>query len=60
MGYIHANNISFSYDIRENQLFENLNFQIDKHNKIGLIGKNGCGKTIKQRKFRTKLRGHIK
>lgn len=40
---IEAKNISFSY--QENQVLNNVNFQLYKGDVLSLVGKNGCGKT---------------
>jgi len=41
-----AENLSFSYSGKEeDKLFENLNFTIGRHDRIGIIGKNGKGKS---------------
>lgn len=41
---IKIKNLNYSYDSR-NQIFKNLNVEIDENWKLGLIGKNGAGKT---------------
>ena len=41
---ISIENISFQY-VKQNELFNNLNFQIFKSKKIALIGKSGAGKS---------------
>jgi ATP-binding cassette subfamily F protein 3 len=38
-------NLRYRYEGQTDNLFENINCEIDKHSKIGLIGENGCGKT---------------
>lgn len=40
-----AGNIKFYYEDQVETLFENLFFEINNESKIGLIGRNGCGKT---------------
>jgi len=40
---IELSNISKSFSNKE--LFTNLNFRLNKGNKIGLVGRNGCGKS---------------
>ena len=37
--------ISFKYPNKSNYVFESLNFKIDKHSCIGIIGDNGSGKS---------------
>lgn len=38
-------NVSFKYPGSENQVFENLNFEIDSGKTVALVGVNGAGKT---------------
>lgn len=45
MSLISVNNLSFSYDGSYNNIFENVSFNIDTDWKLGLIGRNGKGKT---------------
>lgn len=45
MGRIIVDNLSFYYDKYYYPVFENVNFQIDTSWKLGLIGRNGRGKT---------------
>ncbi len=45
MGLIDVQNISFSYENNLTPIFENLNLQLDTNWKLGLIGRNGYGKT---------------
>ncbi|KJJ85565.1 glycosyl transferase family 2 [Candidatus Omnitrophus magneticus] len=40
-----VHNLTFSYDAKEPYLINSLNFSVDKHDKICIIGKNGKGKT---------------
>lgn len=40
-----VHDLKFSYDGREPYLIEGLNFIVDRHDKICIIGKNGRGKT---------------
>lgn len=42
---IEGKNLSFRYQITENYILQNVNFTINKHDKIAIIGKSGCGKT---------------
>ena len=43
LGMITINNLSKSYGTRV--LFDNLSFSVGKNEKIGLVGRNGQGKT---------------
>jgi len=45
MGTIQIENVSFKYDSMVNNLFDSLNLKIDESWKLGLIGRNGRGKT---------------
>lgn len=45
MSLISVNNLTFSYDGSYNTIFENVSFSIDTDWKLGLIGRNGKGKT---------------
>lgn len=45
MSKISVNNLSFSYYWNEEKVFENVTFNIDTNWKLGLIGRNGKGKT---------------
>lgn len=45
MSQINVNNLSFYYEGSYDNLFENVTFQIDTDWKLGLIGRNGKGKT---------------
>ena len=45
MGTIQIENVSFKYDQMVDNLFESLNLKIDSSWKLGLIGRNGRGKT---------------
>lgn len=42
---IKTTNLRYRFEGQTDNLFENINCEIDKHSKIGLIGENGCGKT---------------
>lgn len=44
-GIISVNNLTFGYDGSLNNIFENVSFNIDTDWKLGLIGRNGKGKT---------------
>lgn len=45
MSMIRVENLTFSYPSSYDNIFENVNFQIDTSWKLGLIGRNGKGKT---------------
>ena len=45
MALISINNLTFGYDGSYNNIFENVSFNIDTDWKLGLIGRNGKGKT---------------
>ena len=45
MSLISVNNLTFGYDGSYNTIFENVSFKIDSDWKLGLIGRNGKGKT---------------
>ncbi len=45
MSLINVNNLSFAYEGSLNKVFEHVSFQIDTNWKLGLIGRNGKGKT---------------
>lgn len=45
MSLINVNNLTFSYEGSFEKVFENATFQIDTDWKLGLIGRNGKGKT---------------
>ena len=45
MSLISVNNLTFGYDGSINNVFENVSFNIDTDWKLGLIGRNGKGKT---------------
>lgn len=42
---IKLENISFSYTEEKENILENLNFQINKNETVGILGKNGAGKS---------------
>lgn len=42
---IHWKDISFKYENSSKNIFENITLTFNSKSKIGLIGKNGCGKT---------------
>lgn len=45
MSLINIQNLTFSYDSSDKKIFDNVSFQIDTDWKIGLVGRNGRGKT---------------
>lgn len=45
MSLISVNNLTFGYNGSSNNVFENVSFNIDTDWKLGLIGRNGKGKT---------------
>ena len=45
MSMIQVTNLTFAYEGSYDTIFENLSFQIDTTWKLGLIGRNGRGKT---------------
>lgn len=45
MSLISVNNLTFGYDGSYNNVFEDISFNIDTDWKLGLIGRNGKGKT---------------
>lgn len=45
MSMIKIENLTFSYPTGYDNIFENVNFQIDTDWKLGFVGRNGRGKT---------------
>ena len=45
MSLINISNLTFAYEGSYDNIFENVSFQIDSDWKLGLIGRNGRGKT---------------
>ena len=45
MAMIKVRNLTFSYDGGTTDVFSNVNFTIDTSWKLGLVGRNGRGKT---------------
>ena len=45
MSMIKIENLTFSYPTSYDNVFENVNFQIDTDWKLGFVGRNGRGKT---------------
>lgn len=52
---IEMKNVSFSYDLLEEPLFKNITITIDNSWKLGLIGRNGRGKTTLLHLLQNKL-----
>ena len=61
MSLISINNLTFGYDGSYNNIFENVSFNIDTDWKLGLIGRNGKGKTtfLKLLKSKYEYKGSI-
>ncbi len=45
MAMIKVDNLTFGYEGSYDNVFENVSFQIDTNWKLGLIGRNGKGKS---------------
>lgn len=45
MAQINVSNLDFAYEGSSDKVFENVSFSIDTNWKLGLIGRNGKGKT---------------
>lgn len=45
MSLITVSNLTFSYGAHSDNIFESVSFQFDTDWRLGLIGRNGCGKT---------------
>lgn len=56
MAQIQVNDLTFSYDGSADDVFENVTFRIDTDWKLGLIGRNGKGKTTLLQLFMGNLR----
>ena len=54
MGLLEVKNLTFGYDDQIENVFDNISFQIDTNWKLGLIGRNGKGKTTLLNLFRNK------
>ena len=62
MDLIKFTDITFSYESQTENILENINFEISSGNKVGLIGKNGCGKTTILKLIKNEIKpisGHI-
>lgn len=57
MSNIKISNLSFRYDTNNENIFENLNLNLDSSWKLGLVGRNGRGKTTFLNLLRQKLKG---
>ncbi|GEP18835.1 ribosomal protection-like ABC-F family protein [Pediococcus argentinicus] len=56
MGIIRIKNLSFSYDGQIDPLFSEVNLELDSNWKLGLIGRNGRGKTTLLRILQNQLK----
>ena len=54
MGLLEVKNLTFGYDNQVENVFDNISFQIDTNWKLGLIGRNGKGKTTLLNLFKDK------
>ena len=45
MSMIKIENLTFSYPTSNDNVFENVSFQVDTDWKLGFVGRNGRGKT---------------
>lgn len=45
MALINIQNLTFSYEGSDKNIFEKVSFQIDTNWKLGMVGRNGRGKT---------------
>ena len=59
MGLLEVKNLSFGYDNQIEYVFENISFQIDTNWKLGLIGRNGRGKTTLLKLFMGKYKSGV-
>ena len=65
MSMIRVENITFSYPSSFDPVFENVSFQIDTEWKLGLVGRNGRGKTtllkllLGEYEYRVKITGAV-
>ena len=57
MGSIKISNVSFKYEDSSNNIFNNLNLDLDSSWKLGLVGRNGRGKTTFLKLLQGKLVG---
>lgn len=54
MGLLEVKNLTFGYDNQIKNVFDSISFQIDTNWKLGLIGRNGKGKTTLLNLFKNK------
>ncbi len=57
MSLINISDLTFSYDGNSENVFENVNIQLDTNWKLGLVGRNGRGKTTLLKLLTGELRG---
>ncbi len=57
MSNINISNLSFRYQDSSDNIFNNLNLDLDSSWKLGLVGRNGRGKTTFLNLLRGNLRG---
>ena len=57
MSNINISNLSFKYPDSSDNIFNNLNLDLDSSWKLGLVGRNGRGKTTFLNLLRGNLRG---
>lgn len=55
MLYVHLQNLGFQYEQQDSPLLKDISVSLDSYQRIGLIGKNGCGKTTLIRLIRGEL-----
>lgn len=60
MSNIRISNLSFRYDDSSDNIFNNLNLNLDSIWKLGLVGRNGRGKTTFLNLLRGKLDGLVR
>ncbi|MDE6775179.1 MAG: ATP-binding cassette domain-containing protein, partial [Ruminococcus sp.] len=58
MSLINISNLTFSYEGNSENVFENVNIQLDTNWKLGLIGRNGRGKTTLLKLLLGEITGH--
>ena len=60
MATIEINKLTFAYDGSYDNVFEDVSLRLDTSWKLGLVGRNGCGKTTLLNLLQGKLRGSSK
>lgn len=60
MSNIKISNLSFRYEDASENIFNDLNLNLDSSWKLGLVGRNGRGKTTFLNLLRKKLKGIVK